>query len=177
MEIERKFLPLSLPEALSSYHHKKLTQGYLSVAPVVRVRQEGEEYFLTYKGGGLLAREEYNLPLTEEAFRHLLPKADGTVIEKTRYYLPLSPKYSPLPPEQSFDEEFLSACHNEGRLMELDVFSGGLSPLVMAEVEFPSTEAANAFLPPEWFGEEVTMDPAFHNGVLSRNGLPEKLRK
>ncbi len=175
MEIERKFLPATLPEALASYKNKKLTQGYLSVAPVVRVRQEGEEYFLTYKGGGLLAREEYNLPLTEEAFRHLLQKADGTVIEKTRYYLPLSPEYSLLPPEQSFDEEFLFTCHSEGRLMELDVFSGELSPLVMAEVEFPSTEAANTFLPPEWFGEDVTMDASFHNSVLSRNGLPKRL--
>ena len=33
----------------------------------------------------------------------------------------------------------------------------------MAEVEFASIEEANAFLPPDWFGHDVTMDRRYHN--------------
>ena len=33
----------------------------------------------------MMVREEYNLPLTKDAYEHLIVKADGTVISKTRY--------------------------------------------------------------------------------------------
>lgn len=145
MEIERKFLIDESKFDYTSYPSKELTQGYLSTAPVVRVRQAGDEYYLTYKGSGMLAREEYNLPLTKEAFEHLVTKADGIVIRKTRYLIPLDP-YT----------------------IELDVFHGELSPLVMAEVEFPSIEEANAFTPPEWFTEDVTNNPKYHNSNMSK---------
>ena len=85
IEIERKFLPPALPDGLERYPHKEFLQGYLSTSPTVRVRREGEAYVLTYKGSGLLKREEYNLPLTAESFAHLLEKCDGLRIEKTRY--------------------------------------------------------------------------------------------
>ena len=93
MEIERKYLIHKLPENLDTYPYKKIEQAYLCTEPVVRIRKQDEEYFLTYKGKGLLVREEYNLPLTEIAYLHLKEKADGIVLSKTRYLLPL--KYSP----------------------------------------------------------------------------------
>ena len=37
----------------------------------------------------MMVREEYNLPLTKEAYEHLIVKADGTVISKTRYRIPI----------------------------------------------------------------------------------------
>lgn len=43
---------------------------------------------MTYKGAGLMVREEYNLPLTKEAYDHLVQKIDGRLIEKTRYLIP-----------------------------------------------------------------------------------------
>ena len=88
MEIERKFLVDKIPADLEKYSHKELEQGYLCREPVVRVRREGEAYVLTYKSKGLMVREEYNLPLNKEAYEHLLKKADGTVITKTRYVIP-----------------------------------------------------------------------------------------
>jgi CYTH domain-containing protein len=145
MEIERKFLIKQLPEALSSYEHYHITQGYLSTDPVVRVREEGEDFVLTYKGKGLLAREEVNLPLTKESFRHLIQKADGRIIEKTRYRIP----------------------HGDYTI-ELDVFEGELAPLIMAEVEFPSVEEANSYVGPAWFDKDVTNDPAYHNSNMSK---------
>ena len=38
----------------------------------------------------LMVREEYNLPLTKEAYDHLVQKIDGRLIEKTRYLIPVS---------------------------------------------------------------------------------------
>lgn len=146
MEIERKYLIDSLPEHLDDFPHKELEQAYLCTNPVVRVRREGEEYVLTYKSGGLMMREEYNLPLNQEAYEHLLKKADGIVISKTRYILP----------------------EKDGLRIELDVFHGKYDGLILAEVEFPTKEAANAYCPPEWFGEDVTYSTKYHNSNLSK---------
>ena len=55
-----------------------------------------------------------------------------------------------------------------------------LTPLVIAEVEFPTEEEANAFIPPNWFLEDVTCNPAYHNSTLSsipENELKEALKK
>ena len=144
MEIERKFLIKTLPSNLNTYEKKHLEQAYLCTAPVVRVREEGEEYILTYKGKGLMVREESNLPLTKEAYLHLREKADGNIISKTRYFIP----------------------EKNGLTIELDVFEGVHAPLIMAEVEFPNEKAATNYIPPEWFGEEVTNNPAYHNSNM-----------
>ena len=144
MEIERKFLVKEMPADLESYPCRRIEQGYLSTNPVVRVRADNDSWYLTYKGGGMMAREEYNLPLTEEAYRHLLAKADGNVISKKRYMIPLPP-YT----------------------VELDVFDGVWEGLVIAEVEFPDLVSAKAFVPPEWMGKDVTYDGRYHNSWLS----------
>lgn len=146
MEIERKFLLKSLPDNLENYSFHQIEQGYLNTDPVIRIRREDEKYYLTYKSKGLLAREEYNLPLTKDAYTHLLPKIDGNLIRKKRYLIPLDSKLT----------------------VELDVFEGDLAPLILAEVEFPTEEVAKSFTPPEWLGEEVTYSMNYHNSVLSQ---------
>ena len=65
MEIERKYLIPKLPDGYMDYPKKEIEQGYLSTAPVVRIRKSNDDYILTYKSGGLMVREEYNLPLTK----------------------------------------------------------------------------------------------------------------
>lgn len=146
MEIERKFLIKDLPENLEEYPCRLIEQAYLCTGPVVRIRRQDEDYILTWKGGGMMAREEYNLPLSREAYYHLLPKADGNVIAKRRYVIPLP--------------DDLSA--------ELDCFEGMFHGLWIVEVEFPDTASALAFQPPQWFGEDVTYCSLYHNSVLSR---------
>ena len=47
MEIERKFLIPALPPDYQSWEAIQMEQGYLSTAPVVRVRKENDEYYLT----------------------------------------------------------------------------------------------------------------------------------
>lgn len=144
MEIERKFTIGKLPFQLEDFPFHHLEQAYLNTHPVVRIRKEDENYYLTYKGSGMLAREEYNLPLNEESYRHLLEKADGNIISKKRYLIP-----------------YLSYT------IELDIFSEPFSPLIIAEVEFPSEEEAHSFVPPSWFLEDVTFQKEYHNSHLS----------
>ena len=68
-EIERKFKVKVMPD-LNKYPFKCLEQGYLNTHPVVRVRKEDDEYYMTYKGKGHIEREEYNLPLNKESFNY-----------------------------------------------------------------------------------------------------------
>lgn len=65
MEIEKKYLIKDLPENLEQYAFHKIEQAYLNTDPVVRIRKQDDSYLLTYKGKGLMVREEYNLPLNE----------------------------------------------------------------------------------------------------------------
>ena len=51
---------------------------------------------------------------------------------------------------------------------ELDHFKSPLSGLYLVEVEFPDIAGADAFVPPSWFGQEVTEDPFYHNSAMSR---------
>lgn len=57
MEIERKYLIDQLPADLASYPCKVIEQGYLCTEPVVRIRRSNDKYTLTYKGRGLMVRE------------------------------------------------------------------------------------------------------------------------
>ena len=158
MEIERKFTLKKLPENLETYPCHIIEQAYLNTSPVVRIRQQDDSYYLTYKGSGLMAREEYNLPLDKPSYQHLLQKADGNVISKRRYVIPLE--------NPQFTDDFISFSTPE-LVIELDIFAPPFAPLIMAEVEFPSEEMANAFLPPDWFDEDVTMNLEYHNSNMS----------
>lgn len=146
MEIERKFLVKQVPFDLTKQPSHIIEQGYLNTNPVVRVRRQDDKYFLTYKSGGMLAREEYNLPLNKKAYEHLVGKTDGNLIRKRRYLIPLDGKLT----------------------VELDEFFPPFAPLMLAEVEFSSVEEANAFIPPDWFGEDVTYNSAYHNSTMSK---------
>lgn len=152
MEIERKFLVKELPGNLKEYECHQIEQGYLCTkTPVIRIRRSDTKYTLTYKGAGLMVREEHNLPLTKEAYEHLREKADGILITKKRYKIPYQ-KY----------------------LIELDIFEGELAPLELAEVEFKTEKEAEEFVPPKWFAEDVTYSGKYHNSYLSKHGLDEK---
>lgn len=160
MEIERKFKTEKIPDAISSCRCLIIEQAYLCTDPVVRIRRQDEEYYLTYKGRGLMAREEYNLPLNQTAYRHLLSKADGNIISKKRYLLPIS--------EPAFAPDYKLPSEPVNLTVELDIFEPPFAPLIIAEVEFPDEEMAKAFLPPAWLGEDVTDNPEYHNSNLSR---------
>ena len=152
MEIERKFLLSELPKESAQADFQLVEQAYLCTDPVVRIRRQDDRYILTYKSSGMMAHEEYNLPLTQEAYEHLKTKADGNVITKRRYLIPL--------------DDILT--------IELDLFSGAFEGMILAEVEFPTEEAANTFTPPDWFTEDVTFKKEYHNSYLSSVDLSKK---
>lgn len=153
MEIERKYYIETVPEHLEQYPFHLIEQAYLCTNPVVRVRREDNAFYMTYKSRGLLSREEYNLPLTEEAYLHLLKKADGRILTKRRYLIPLE---------------------GTAYIIELDVFEGDYKGLVLAEVEFPTEEEALAFAAPEWFTRDVTFSGEYQNSRLAIRDFIEK---
>lgn len=153
MEIEKKFLVRELPENLDSYSHSEIEQGYLNREPVIRIRKMDGDYILTYKSRvepgrecSVCVNQEIELPLTEKAYEHLKEKADGCLIQKTRYRI----RYGAF-------------------TVELDLFHGRYEGMALAEVEFPTEEAAAAFTPPSWLGENVSGDYHYSNAFLSQN--------
>lgn len=152
MEIEKKYLVRQLPEDLSTYPAFELEQCYLCTSPTLRIRRKNDDYILTYKSrvqpsspdARLNVSEEVELPLTRESYEHLREKMDGKRITKTRYHIPYQ-KYR----------------------IELDVFHGDYEGFYLAEVEFASEEESGGFVPPEWFGEDVSGDYHYTNSYLA----------
>ena len=151
MEIERKYLVGSLPENLDAFPHVEIEQGYLCTSPTLRIRRMGDSFILTVKEkmhsltSAIVNREE-EFFLSSESYARLRGKCEGIMVEKTRYRIPVG-KYT----------------------AELDIFHGRHEGLLLVEVEFPSLEAANAFTPPAWFGQDVSNDPRYRNSWLAHN--------
>ena len=157
IEIERKFTIKLMPSDLESYDKHVISQAYLCNDPTVRIRRQDDVYYMTYKKKGLLSHEEYNLDLTKEGYEHLLTKADGNVLSKTRYLIPLTNPH--------FKEGYI-APSDLALVIELDVFDPPFAPLIMAEIEFPSVECAEAYIPEAWFEEDVTDDRRYYNSYM-----------
>ena len=145
MEIERKFLVKYVPDNISEYVHHEVSQGYIYTSPVIRIRRSDDRFYLTVKSDGFLKREEFEIDITEEAFKDLSLKCEGNIISKTRYKIPLE----------------------DGLMAELDVFHGAFEGLMYVEVEFPTEEAANSFIAPDYFGRDVTESEGYQNSSLS----------
>ena len=149
-EIERKFRVHDVPLPLG--RGVRVRQAYLAVDGEieVRVRDRGGTYVLGVKGGRGLERTEVEVEIEAATFDELWSLATARRIDKTRYRLPTG-----------------------GHTAELDVYTGSLEGLVVAEVEFTNREEAEAFTPPPWFGDELTGDPRWSNAALATDGPPE----
>ena len=151
VEIERKFLVTSSPSWLGDSDSAEIAQGYVALdgETEVRIRRHGEAHSLTIKSGAGLVRTEVELDLDAAGFEQLWPLTEGRRVVKRRHLVP------------------------SGRLhFEVDVYSGDLAGLAVAEVEFASVAAAEAFDPPGWLGLEVTADPSYKNRALAEHGNP-----
>ncbi len=152
-EVERKFLVWEVPADLHRYPVSPIGQGYLAIDPdgsEVRVRRRGEGTTLTAKRGHGRVRAEAEIDLTASQFEALWPLTEGRRIQKQRFEIETE--------------------HN--LVIELDVYGGELAGLVMAEVEFEDSAAADAWPVPPWLGPEVTDDDAYKNQRLATDGLP-----
>lgn len=158
MEIERKYLVAQLPDNLNQYGHLEIEQAYLCTSPTLRIRRMGDSYILTVKehlvlNSSAIHNREEEFSLSPQSYQKLLSKCDSGRVSKTRYRIPLS--------QQTGNSAY------GGLVAELDVFHGRHDGLLLVEVEFPDTQSANSFNPPEWFGEDVSSDPCYRNSFLA----------
>jgi CYTH domain-containing protein len=151
-EIERKFLVATAPAPEMLGPGAQLRQGYLALdgGVEVRVRLAANDPRLTVKAGSGMARTEVELPLDPADAAALWEHTVGRRIEKMRHALPL----------------------DGGLTAEVDGYQGDLAGVWTVEVEFTDREHAQAFVPPEWFGRELTGDPAWSNAALAQHGPP-----
>ena len=146
-EIEHKFLidPARLPKLPAG---RRLTQGYLSTRPTVRVRLEKKgrtaRAFLTIKGPGLISRDEYEYAIPPQDARGLLKLCGARTLEKTRH---------------------------DFNGWEIDQFHGRHTGLWLAEYELKSARHTLPKLP-EWIVKEVTDQPEYSNSALASGALP-----
>ncbi len=147
-EIERKFLVKGEFKELAT-KATRITQGYLSSVPerTVRVRVKGEKGFITIKGIGSdsgASRFEWEKEIPVAEVNDLLKICEPGVIDKTRFLVPVG--------EHTY---------------EVDEFYGDNEGLTVAEVELAAED--EAFVKPEWLGEEVTGDVRYYNSMLMKN--------
>lgn len=148
VENELSFLVAKMPKIIG-VPHKEIEQHYLSDgAEPLRLRRAGGTFELTKKlpldADDLSRKEEITIPLERDEYFMLLPLARRS-LAKTRFYIPLP----------------------GGHTAELDVFRGPLEGLVMVEVEFRDDAARAAFVPPAWFGRDVSQDAWSSNAALA----------
>lgn len=155
-EIERKFLiDLEKWQRLSKPQGQLYRQGYLSTDPsrTIRVRLTETTGYITVKGISINAtRSEYEYEIPASEAKELLDSFSVSELSKTRYKID----------------------HN-GKVWEVDEFSGDNSGLIIAEIELTSED--EYFDMPDWVGEEVTGEERYYNSSLTikpyKNWKPE----
>ena len=155
MEIERKWMVEGWPDGLPLVEEFRMRQGYISVQPTVRIREEAKtdgptRYILCFKSAGGLAREEIEQPIEKELFDQLAARIIAKpLIEKLRrtYLLP-------------------DGCHLEVN----NVDAGQPGAFWYAEIEYPTVTAARQWDPAPcglsgYLSDEVTGQPGQSMGA------------
>lgn len=132
-----------------SFKSERLIQGFLSSVPerTVRVRLAGDKGFLTVKGIGNASgttRFEWEKELSLEEAKALLDLCEPGLIDKIRYYI-----------------------KSEEHIFEVDCFGLENEGLILAEIEL--IDEHDAFVKPDWLGQEVTGDKKYYNSSLVKN--------
>lgn len=155
MEIERKYLLEIAPQQLiddsvidaQSEHRIEQTYIAMDVDQELRVRRikdiaTGEySYTHTFKNGVGLAREEVEYEITQVIYDQVMNAFGFVPLTKNR----------------------ITAKYNE-TIVEIDIYDQ--VDFVVVEVEFESMEDANVFVPPTWFGEEISFNKKYSNKAV-----------
>ncbi len=143
IEIERKFLVNKRKlRGLKFFDEQKISQGYLSQHPTVRVRLTDERGYLTIKSSthGISRNEfEYEIPVADA--EQLLKLCGRNVLKKYRRKI---------------------FCG--GHVWEVDFFAGRHAGLILAEVELNSPDEPLTL--PNWVTKEVSLDKRYFNSNL-----------
>ncbi|MEE1113948.1 MAG: CYTH domain-containing protein [Eubacterium sp.] len=149
MEIERKWMVSTWPKDLPLLFEQSMRQGYLTVRPTVRIREEAmkggsTEYILCFKSGSGIARKEIEMPIDPQHFAELEEMISLPLIPKVRrtYQLP------------------------DGHRLEVNHVDEGLpTEFWYAEVEYDTVEEARA-----WDPESVGLDEYLNDDVTDEPG-------
>lgn len=146
-EIERKFLLDEMPD-IPLHSRAIVYQSYININPVEdRIREMihlniqtskeiGRDYRQSYKGNGDIERKEIEFYMEKEKYDILMNLVNGQPIHKDYRVFMV-----------------------DNRKIECSIVDHGAFSYV--EVEFPTRELADAFVPLEWFGKEITFDPEY----------------
>ena len=178
MEIERKWMVQGWPEGYPLRKEEEMRQGYVSVRPTVRIREEKllvsgdgalaqsqaipqdgaaqcptkplkDEFILCFKSKGRLSRKEIEFPIEEARFRELEDLIGLPLIPKLRRTYQLP----------------------DGLQLEVNhVDEGAPTEFWYAEVEFGSEDEARAFDPAsvglgDYLTDDVTEQPGQSMGA------------
>jgi adenylate cyclase len=129
-----------------------IAQGYLCTDPhrVVRIRRKDDQGFLTIKGrktGNTTPEFEYPVPAQDVP--ELLAMCGADVLTKERFKVP----------------------GPDGKIWEVDIFTGRHADLMIAELELPAETAP--YQKPAWLGAEITHDSRFSNASLVRADMKD----
>ena len=142
LEIERKFLMDGFPIGLELISEVDIEQGYVSFDPEVRIRKavdkqtREEEFRITIKGEGDLAREEMETEISRDFYYDTVDFLHVRMIKKDYKKYKLGPwKLEVALVDPGADWEFY-----------------------YAEIEFPTEQDAKNFVVPNYFGREITFN-------------------
>ena len=155
VEIERKYLltvdPRQLVEAgvIQFIQEERIEQTYIAmdenqelrVRRLVNISNGEVSYTHTFKNGVGLAREEVEYSISQTIYEQVM-QAFG--------YVPLT--------KNRITAKF------EGITVEIDIYDQ--VQFTVVEVEFTSMEEADSFIPPQWFGEEISFNKQYSNKAV-----------
>jgi len=165
IELERVFLVKKLPDNLSQYKPIKMRAGdfydpnLLGASRVdhLNIRQKGNKYEIRKKEGASAYKKiEHTIYITREEFE-LLMKVATQKHEKNLYLYPIDKQHT----------------------SEIDIYLGKLAGYARVEVEFQNEKEMNKFVPPVWFGPEITeWNHTIHKnlGVIDFNKLKKRYK-
>lgn len=154
-EHERRFVPdlKNLPVDFTQFPMTLISQWYLEDKRRRRVRDEYTEgkhkFLVTMKSGQGISRREDEREISRRSFDRMT-KGVGCFLVKSRYFI------------------------NYGAIdFQLNIFHENLVGPPQIEIEFKSRKKAEIFVPPKWFGKEVTDDGRHSNYSIAKYGIPK----
>lgn len=153
IERERRFLLARFPTDANVIRHRRIADRYIEGTTLRLREQTYDDGLITFKltqkvpmrADGAQRGFITSMYVTQDEFR-VLAQLPARTLTKTRYSAP------PL---------------------GIDVFDCALEGLILAEAEFDSAEAADAFAVPSFALAEVTADERFTGGELARASREE----
>ena len=135
------------------YRRQRLREEYVSGKKLAELKKY--EYFQTIKSEPSIERTEYEMQLTKKQFDYMWPTTLGARLVKYRTKV----RWNGVTLELDY------IMHNYNNNPMTDIHG-----LRFLEIEFATREAADKYVAPKFFGQEVTGDHRYLNYTLARYG-------